>query len=100
MSHTPFRNAALALAYILGVASILFYVGDVLQVDPHPIIAVACVLSLLVFSVAVMAYIFIGLPLCLYLDGAKKDAVSLFAKTLGFFGSFLLMLFILGISFF
>lgn len=43
-------------------------------------------LSLFTLSAAIMAYIFGYQPLQLFLDGKKKDAVSLFLKTVGIFG--------------
>jgi len=98
--NNPFRNAALAFAYILGVATLLFSIGEGMEASMPPIIGIASFLSLFVFSVALMAYVFIGLPLCLYLDGAKKEAVSLFWKTLLSFGCLAVLLFVLGISFF
>jgi hypothetical protein len=43
-------------------------------------------LSLLVLSVSVMAYIFGYQPLVLFLDDKRKEAISLFLKTVGIFG--------------
>jgi len=42
----------------------------------------------LTLSVAVMAYLFFYQPLLILLDGKKKAAVNLFAKTVGYFAFF------------
>ncbi|MFA5025319.1 MAG: hypothetical protein WC503_02340 [Candidatus Shapirobacteria bacterium] len=44
-------------------------------------------LSLLTLSVAVMAFLFFYQPLMLFIEGKKKDAVSLFVKTVGIFAA-------------
>jgi len=44
-------------------------------------------LSLLVLSVTVMGYLFILVPVQLYIDGAKKEAVSFFLRTVGWFAA-------------
>lgn len=52
-------------------------------------------LSLLTFSVAMMAWIFFLEPIKLYVDGEKKVAVNLFLRTLGIFAAFILAALIL-----
>jgi hypothetical protein len=51
-------------------------------------------LSLLTLSVAVMAYVFGYQPLILLLDNKRKEAISLFLKTVAIFGviTFILIL--------
>lgn len=44
------------------------------------------VLSLFVFSAAVMAFLFFYRPLFLLIENKKSEAVSYFLKTLGIFG--------------
>ena len=48
-------------------------------------LAPMAMLSLLVFSVSLMGYLFFFQPVQMYLDGQKREAVELFTKTLGAF---------------
>jgi hypothetical protein len=57
-----------------------------IQTTTNDFIMPIIMLSLLVLSVAVMAYIFGYQPLVLFLDNKKKEAISLFLKTVGIFG--------------
>jgi hypothetical protein len=45
------------------------------------------VLFMLTLSAAVMAYLFFYQPLLLVIDGKKKEAVSLFVRTIGIFAA-------------
>lgn len=63
------------------------------------IFAPIVILLLLVFSVALMGLLVFGKPIFLYLDGQKKEAVSLVFFTVGFIGV-LLLLIVLGIVIF
>ena len=80
----PYLNSIYAELYIL-----ILVAGARVFATPNtpdnnffdPIVA----LSILVLSVAIMGFLFIGEPLQLYLSGEKKMAVSFFMKTvLGF----------------
>jgi len=76
----PYLNSVYAEVYIILVAWIMRHVGAPNTPDTFfdPIAA----LSLIVLSVAIMGYLFLGEPLQLYLDGAKKQSVTFFMKTL------------------
>lgn len=79
----PYLNSVYAEVYIVIVALIIRYVGEPNTPDTFfdPIAA----LSLLTLSAAVMGYLFVGVPLQLYLDGEKKRSVAFFMRTvLGF----------------
>ena len=85
MTKNPFYNALSALAYIVLIVLGMNAISKI-QIDVNEIIISIIMLSLLTLSVAVMAYIFGYQPLVLFLDNKKKEAVSLFLKTVGIFG--------------
>lgn len=85
MTKNPLLNAGAALLYISIVASAMFYLPKFAGPVDTVIMPVAF-LSLFVFSAASMAYIFCFMPITLYLDGSKKEAVDLFIKSILFFG--------------
>lgn len=92
MTKNPFLNALSAIAYIVLVVSVL-YNGNTLFGPEDNILMPIAALSLLVFSAATMAFIFFFRPLQMYLDGEKREAVSLFLKTLFSFGAIILVVF-------
>lgn len=55
---------------------------------PDTFFAPITVLFVLTVSVAVMAFLFFYQPLLLFIEGKKKEAVSLFLKTLAIFAAF------------
>jgi hypothetical protein len=75
----PYINSIYAEAYIVIVAFIMRHVGK--PDTPDNFFTPIAALSLLVLSAAVMAYLFLGQPLQLYLDGQKKQSVAFFMKT-------------------
>ena len=83
MTKNPFINAFAAALYIAGVASLMYYAPKV-EVNGGVIMPLT-VLSLLVLSVLTLGYLFFAQPIQLYLDGEKKEAVTLFIKTAGVF---------------
>lgn len=56
-----------------------------LRDKPDTFFAPVVFLSLLTLSVAVMAFLFFYQPLMYFVEGKKKEAVSLFIKTVGIF---------------
>ncbi len=93
MSQNPFLNAVSALAYILGVASLIYLVSEYLPNDNEgfPVFNITLFLSLFVFSAAAMGFIFLSKPITLYLDGEKKEGIKLFLETLGAFAGLTLI---------
>lgn len=79
----PYLNSVYAEAYIVIVTSIIHSIGE--PDTPDTFFDPIAALSLLVLSAAVMGYLFVGVPLQLYLDGEKKQSVAFFMRTvLGF----------------
>src|SRR3989338_7116400 len=85
MSRNPYINALLAAAYIVFVVLLITYGPAYVRDKPDTILAPMAMLSLLVFSVALMGYLFFLQPIAMYLEGQKREAVELFTKTLGTF---------------
>jgi hypothetical protein len=89
MYLNPFLRAAIAEAYILALAAGVFYILP--NADVHPAVGIAGFLSTLVFSVALMAYLFFAAPALLLMRGEGKEAIRTFLSTLGVFGAFALL---------
>jgi hypothetical protein len=85
MTKNPFYNALTALVYIVAIVSGMNYISGI-ETNENEYIMPIIMLSLLVLSVSVMAYIFGYQPLVLFLDDKRKEAISLFLKTVGIFG--------------
>jgi membrane protease YdiL (CAAX protease family) len=91
MTKNPFYNALAAIIYII---LIVFGLNNIptIQYDLNQYIQPIIMLSFLVLSVSVMTYIFGYQPLVLFLDNKRKEAVSLFLKTVGIFGGITLII--------
>jgi len=98
MSKNPLINALGASAYIILGVTIMNFVTQPLINKPDTFFAPVVFLSLLTLSVAVMAFLFFYQPLLLFIEGKKKEAVSLFVKTVGIFAIFTVIA--LGLLFF
>ena len=85
MSRNPYINALLAGLYIVFVVPLITYGPAYVRDKPDPILAPMAMLSLLVFSVALMGYLFFLQPVQMFLEGQKVEAVELFTKTLAAF---------------
>ena len=85
MSRNPYINALAATAYIVFVVLLITYGPAYVRDKPDTILAPMAMLSLLVFSVAFMGYLFFLQPIQMFLEGKKREAVELFTKTLGSF---------------
>ncbi len=84
-------NAGGAVAYIVAIASFLFYVAK--DFGPDTVLIPIMMLMLLVFSVALMGVLFFGRPVLWCLDGKKQEAVTLLVATLLIFFIFTLIVF-------
>ena len=82
MTKNPYLNAVLAVLYIVFVVLLVTYGPTFVREKPDTILAPIVMLSLLVLSVAFMAYAFFFQPILMYFEGQKKEAVALFTKTL------------------
>lgn len=85
MTKNPLVNALSASAYIILVITVMTFVTKPLQDKPDTFFTPIVFISLLTLSVAVMAFLFFYQPIIHLIDGKKKEAISLFTKTIGIF---------------
>lgn len=82
------------VGYISLVALLMFTVGKLFGDKPDPaIIAPVAFLLLFVISASISGALILGKPLMLYLDGQKKEAITLFGLILAWLAVFLLVAF-------
>lgn len=91
----PLLHALLAVLYIIIVVLGVNFTSQIEQKET--ILIPMVMLSLFVFSVAVMGFLFLSEPLQLLIEKRKQEAVVFFVRTLGFFALFAI---ILGIVYF
>src|SRR3989344_6102311 len=87
MSKNPIINALSASAYIILIVSVMTFVTQPLKNKPDTFFAPITFLSVFTLSVVVMAFLFFYQPLMLFIEGKKKQAVSLFVKTVTIFAA-------------
>jgi len=85
-----FVNSLLTSLYIVGVGLFLYY-GTLMKFGRNNFTAPIAMLFLFVFSAALTSYLLLGMPARMYIDGKKKEALSLVTHTLGFFFGFTLI---------
>lgn len=86
-------NALGTAAYITLVASLIFSLQFLAPKEDIIIIPIA-MLSLFVCSAAITSFLVLGKPIMLYLDGKKKEAISLLIYTIGILFIITLMFFL------
>ncbi len=84
MTRNPYLNALYASLYIVTFVTILQMTEKSGSGEDSFVIPIV-MLSLLVLSVATMAFLFFFEPLQLFVDGKRKEAATFFLKTLGTF---------------
>lgn len=92
MKPHPIINAIAIALYILLVVGILFALQSPNTPDKG-ILAPVFILSLFTLSTAIMAFLFFYEPFKLYFDNKRKEALTYFTKTLGFFSGMVLVFF-------
>lgn len=78
-------NALATALYVGVVASLMFYVPKSFESGTPTVLVPIVMLCLFVFSAALTGFLIFGRPILWYLDGKKKEAVSLLAYTLSIF---------------
>jgi hypothetical protein len=86
MTKNPFYNAGAALLYIMGVVfAINFGSRWATEEANQNLLLPIGMLSLFVLSASVMGYVFLSQPIMMFLDGQRKEGISLFLKTVAVF---------------
>jgi hypothetical protein len=88
----PFVNALIAGGYIIALVLFMRTVIEALSHTEDTILIPMTMLSLFVFSVALMAILFFFEPIRLLLENQKQEALSFFTKTLATFFCFVAIL--------
>ena len=86
-------NSVGTFAYIVLVVFLIFSMRIFSEQKDTILIPIAMLL-LFVCSVAITGFLVFGKPVMLYMDGKKKDAVSLLVYTLGILALITIMVFI------
>lgn len=97
MCWNPYLNAVVAVAYIWGIGFLIHYISSLHRDTPDNLTGSIAAISLMVFSAAVMAFLFFYRPVVLLIENKKDEAFLFFLKTLGTFGvlTFLVVLTVL-----
>jgi uncharacterized membrane-anchored protein len=85
MTKNPILNALLGALYISGVVGLIQLATTFLHDSPDTFLIPIVMLSLFVLSAVVMTSIFFYQPLMLYLDGKKKESITLVFQTVAAF---------------
>ena len=95
----PFIYASVAALYIVGIVTLIQQSGRIGPNKPDDsVVAPMVMLSLLVLSVSVMGFLFVSEPIMLYVSGKKKEAVSYFMKTVGYFAIYVIVFAVLAFT--
>jgi hypothetical protein len=94
-----FMNAFLTALYITAIGFFMYY-GTLMKIGRDNVfLAPIAMLMLFVFSATITGFLVVGKPAQLYVDGKKKEALTLFTYTLISFSVFTLLAIILLIAF-
>lgn len=78
-------NALATALYVILIASLITSLGSMVPVENKTVLAPIAMLMLFVFSAALTGFLVFGRPVMWYLDGKKREALSLLFYTLGIF---------------
>jgi len=94
-------NALGTAAYVVLVASFIYFLGNGIlgNLENRTVLGPIAMLMLFVFSAALTGALVFGKPIIWYLEGKKRDAVSLLFYTLGIFFIITIIVFLLLILF-
>ena len=86
MRWNPFINGIGAAAYIWAVGLLISHISSLHHDTPDNLVGSVSAISLMVFSAAVMGFLFFYRPVTLLIENKKEEAFYFFLKTLGVFG--------------
>lgn len=82
---TALINSLATTLYIIGVGVFMYY-GSIIKIGRvNTFLAPITLLLLFVFSAALTGFLIFGKPAQMYVDGKKKEALSLLTQTLVYF---------------
>lgn len=92
-------NAALTALYIMGVGCFMYFGALVKIGRSNSFLVPITLLLLFVMSASITGYLIFGKPALMYIDGKKKEALSLLTQTLVFFSVITFVAIILLVTF-
>lgn len=98
MTANPFYNALFAIAYIVVLVTVIFSTTHFQGFPQESFIYPMVMLSILVLSVALMAFLFFYQPVIMLLDGKREEAVKLFLETMGIFAAGIMLLLVTAVT--
>ncbi len=84
---TAFINALLTTLYITGVGLFMHYGATIKIGRSNTILVPVTLLLIFVLSAAITGFLIFGKPAQMYVDGKKKEALSLLTQTLVIFSA-------------
>ena len=87
MQWNPFLNAFGASAYVWGIGLLISHLSRLHHDTPDNLVGSVSALSLLVFSAAVMGFLFFYRPVAFLIENKAREAISFFLQTLAVFGA-------------
>jgi len=81
-------NSFLTTLYIYSIGMFLFYAGSIKLGKTNAFLAPIAFLLLFVLSAGLTSFLVFGKPVLLYLDGKKKESISLLMYTFVFLFAF------------
>lgn len=87
MRANPYLNALIASSYIWGIGLLLSHIARLHHDTPDTTMGSVTAISLVVCSVALMAFLFFYRPVALLIQGKQLEAAAFFLKTLGTFAA-------------
>lgn len=93
LSTTALLNASGVLAYVFLIVTFLNNANHLFGPEDNEAIIPIAMLLLLVFSALLTGFLILGKPIMLYLDGKKKEALSLLFQTGGWLFVFIISVF-------
>ncbi len=82
---TALLNSLLTTVYIIAVGSFMYYGSAIKLGRENTFLMPIALLLLFVFSAALTGFLIFGKPALMYIDGKKKEALSLLFNTLSIF---------------
>ena len=99
IKKTALVNALLTALYVAGVGSFM-YLGSLIKIgQSRSFLVPITLLLLLVMSASITGFLIFGKPAQMYIDGKKKEALSLLTQTLVFFSAITFLAIILLVTF-
>ena len=95
IQKTAIKQAVLTALYVTCVASFMYFGGQAKLGRANIILVRITMLLIFVFSASLTGYLLFGKPILMYLNGKKKEAMSLFIYTISVFSLITLVFIVL-----